>query len=71
MRSKITARGQTVIPAAIRKHFGLTPADCLEWIVAEKGIRVVPVKRNPIDAFRDSGKGGSTERLLADRKRDR
>ncbi len=30
MRSTITERGQTVIPAAIRRQFHLSPADRLE-----------------------------------------
>ena len=71
MRSTITARGQTVIPAPIRRQFNLTPTDRLEWIIDNEGIRVVPVRTNPIDAFRGQGKGGSTDRLLADRKQDR
>ena len=33
-------------------------------------IRVVPVRANPIDAFRGQGKGGATARLLASRKQD-
>ena len=71
MRSTITSRGQTVIPATIRRQFHLTPADCLEWLVEDGLIRVVPVRTNPIVAFRGQGKGGATERLLADRSRDR
>jgi AbrB family looped-hinge helix DNA binding protein len=71
MRSTITARGQTVIPAAIRKRFHLSPSDRLEWIIEGNNIRIVPVKHDPIDAFRGKGKGGSTERLLADRLSDR
>lgn len=70
MRSTITSRGQTVIPATIRRRFRLSPSDRLEWIVDGDGIRVIPVKENPIEAFRGQGKGGSTQRLLADRKRD-
>ena len=70
MRSTITDRGQTVIPAAIRRQFNLTPADRLEWVVENNNLRVVPVKKNPIDAFRGKGKGGSVERLLADRRKD-
>jgi hypothetical protein len=31
---------------------------------------VVPVRANPIDAFRGQGKGGATARLLAGRKQD-
>ena len=33
MRSTITARGQTVIPAPIRERFSLSPSQRLEWIV--------------------------------------
>jgi AbrB family looped-hinge helix DNA binding protein len=71
MRSTITARGQTVIPAEIRRRFKLDPSKKLEWIIVRNGIKVVPVTADPIDAFRGRGKGGSAERLLQDRKRDR
>jgi AbrB family looped-hinge helix DNA binding protein len=71
MRSTITARGQTVIPVAIRKSFHLGPSDRLEWIVENGQIRVVPVRKNPIEAFRGRGRGRTTERLLEDRRKDR
>jgi AbrB family looped-hinge helix DNA binding protein len=73
MRSTITARGQTVIPAPIRERFSLTPSQRLEWIVeADGSIRVVPVDPSPVKAFRGSGhRGGSTQRLIADRAADR
>ncbi|MHB8116990.1 MAG: AbrB/MazE/SpoVT family DNA-binding domain-containing protein [Acidithiobacillus ferrivorans] len=71
MRSTITTRGQTVIPIEIRKRFALGPADGLEWIVEGKEIRVVPLPRDPVAAFRGQGRGQSTERLLDDRDRDR
>lgn len=70
MQSTITARGQTVVPAAIRNQFHLGPSDRLEWILDNGSIRVVPVRSNPIDAFRGQGKGGATQRLLAARKQD-
>ena len=70
MQSTITSRGQTVVPAAIRNRFGLGPADRLEWVLDEGGIRVVPVRANPIDAFRGQGKGGATARVLASRQQD-
>ena len=71
MRSTITERGQTVIPAEIRRRFGLTPAQRLEWIVEPDGIRVVPVAAHPIETFRGRGKGGAVARLVADRQADR
>jgi AbrB family looped-hinge helix DNA binding protein len=70
MQSTITARGQTVIPAAIRHQFHLSPADRLEWVLDNGTIRVVPVRANPIDAFRGQGQGGGTDRLLAARRQD-
>ena len=70
MQSTITSRGQTVIPASIRHQFTLSPADRLEWVLDDGTIRVVPVRANPIEAFRGQGKGGATARLLAERRRD-
>ncbi|MDQ3248927.1 MAG: AbrB/MazE/SpoVT family DNA-binding domain-containing protein [Chloroflexota bacterium] len=71
MQSTITTRGQTVIPAAIRRRFHLSPADRLEWIVENDTIQVVPVRKDPIAAFRGQGKGGSVARLLAERAQDK
>ena len=70
MQSTITARGQTVIPVAIRRQFHLSPADRLEWVLDNDVIRVVPVRANPVEAFRGQGKGGTTARLLAARQQD-
>ncbi|MDP2821638.1 MAG: AbrB/MazE/SpoVT family DNA-binding domain-containing protein [Sulfuritalea sp.] len=71
MKSTLTSRGQTVVPAEIRRRFGLTQADGLEWLVEGATIRVVPVRRDPVAAFRGQGRGGAAKRLLAERKADR
>ena len=71
MRSTITERGQTVVPAVIRRQFHLSASDGLEWVVDAGGIRVVPVRGDPVQAFRRQGKGGSTQALLLDRAVDR
>jgi AbrB family looped-hinge helix DNA binding protein len=70
MRSTITERGQTVIPVEIRRLFHLSPADRLEWVLDNGSIRVVPVRANPVDAFRGQGLGGTTRRLLDARRQD-
>ena len=71
MHSTITARGQTVIPAPIRRRFNLSPADRLEWIIENDIIRVIPVRADPIAAFRGQGQGDAAQRLLADRQQDK
>lgn len=71
MRSTITNRGQTVIPASIRRHFNLSPADRLEWIIENDTIHIVPVHADSIAAFRGLGCGGSVKRLLAEREQDK
>lgn len=71
MRSTITSRGQTVIPADIRRRFHLSPADRLEWVVKDNAIEVIPVREDPIEAFRGNGKGGAVSRLLKERAKDR
>jgi bifunctional DNA-binding transcriptional regulator/antitoxin component of YhaV-PrlF toxin-antitoxin module len=71
MKSTITARGQTVVPAEIRRLFKLSASDSLEWLVGPQGIRVVPVRRDPVVAFRGQGSGGATGRLVLERQADR
>jgi AbrB family looped-hinge helix DNA binding protein len=71
MKSKITSRGQTVVPASIRHRFHLTSSNSLEWIVDGNTIQVIPVPGNPVDAFRGRGRGGATKRLLLEREKER
>lgn len=56
-----------MIPAEVRRQFHLGPADRLEWVLDNDSIRVVPVRSNPVDAFRGQGRGGATCRLLSAR----
>lgn len=69
----ITKRGQTVIPATIRRRHHLDREGMrLAWLDDGETIRVVPVPRDPLKALRGIGKGeGLRERLLTERRRDR
>ena len=72
MQTAVTKRGQTVIPASIRKRYQIHEGDYLVWIDDGDMIRVVPVSRDPIQALRGSGRGERlVERLLAARQEDR
>jgi bifunctional DNA-binding transcriptional regulator/antitoxin component of YhaV-PrlF toxin-antitoxin module len=70
LQSTITARGQTVVPASIRRAFGLDPSQKLQWFTDQDGIRVQPVKADPIASFRGSGKTSVTD-LLSERALER
>ncbi len=72
MRTAVTKRGQTVIPAPIRKHHQINEGDYLVWIDDGDSIRVIPISRDPITALRGSGRGERlVERLLTARQEDR
>lgn len=70
MRTTVTVRGQTVVPAKIRKAHHIGPNTQLEWIDDGETIRVVPL---PIDAIR-AAKGrtkGLRRKLLEAREQER
>jgi AbrB family looped-hinge helix DNA binding protein len=72
MQTSVTKRGQTVIPAQIRKRYGIREGDSLVWIDDGDTIRVVPVAHDPISALRGAGRGERlVERLIAAREEDR
>jgi bifunctional DNA-binding transcriptional regulator/antitoxin component of YhaV-PrlF toxin-antitoxin module len=72
MQTAVTKRGQTVIPAAIRKRYQINKGAHLVWIDDGETIRVVPVMDNPLQSLRGRGRGGKlTELLLAERRKDR
>ena len=72
MQTSVTKRGQTVIPAAIRKRYHISAGDQLIWLDDGSTIRVVPTAADPIQVLRGRGKGEClVEQLLAARQVDR
>jgi bifunctional DNA-binding transcriptional regulator/antitoxin component of YhaV-PrlF toxin-antitoxin module len=61
----MTSRGQTVVPAKIRKDYRMKPNMQLEWIDDGQTIRVVPIPKDSIRAARGMTKG-LYKRLLDD-----
>jgi len=72
LKTTVTKRGQTVIPAALRKQYGLSAGDSIAWIDTGTSIKVLPLPVDPIAALRGSGAGEPlVECLLAAREEDR
>ena len=56
MQTTLTDRGQTAVPARIRKRFSLKSGQKLVWVDDGDIIFVSPMAKDPITAFRGSGK---------------
>lgn len=71
-KTSVTRKGQTVVPAPLRKRFNIGPKSQLVWSTDGKVIEVTPIPSDPIRALR-----GSTEKrrllraLLKRRKEDK
>jgi AbrB family looped-hinge helix DNA binding protein len=72
MRTTVTQRGQTVIPAELRRRYRIEEGSEIEWIDTGTGLKVIPIPANPVEALYGIGKGeGLLAKLLAERRRDR
>lgn len=72
MQTSVSKRGQTVIPAAIRRRYHIGFGGHLVWLDDGETIRVVPVSDDPLGSLRGRSRGKKiTERLLEERKEDR
>jgi AbrB family looped-hinge helix DNA binding protein len=73
MQTKVSVRGQTVIPRPIREALGITPATRLQWMIKDGVIIVLPIPPDPVHAAVGvlKGRGPSTADLLMERKAQR
>lgn len=72
MKSTVTVRGQTAIPAEIRRRYNIKPNTKLEWIDDGQTIAVLPIPQNPLKSLRGKFKDADLrEALLKSRKEER
>ena len=70
--SKVTTKGQIVIPKKIREKYGIYPSTKVRWIEKEDGILMVPDTEDPIIAARGMLKGaGVLEAYLKEKEKER
>ena len=55
--SKVTSKGQVVIPKKLREKYGIRSATAIRWIEKDQGILMVPESEDPIVAARGMLKG--------------
>ena len=69
MTSKVTSKGQIVIPKALREKYGIRPSMEIRWIERERGILIVPESEDPILAAKGMLKGsGLLKAFLKEKK---
>jgi AbrB family looped-hinge helix DNA binding protein len=73
MTAKVSARGQTVIPAALRKKYDIRPHSRVEFLDVGNEIVLVPVPRDGFKAARGflKGQGIAMPDLWDHRRRER
>ena len=71
MTITISDRWQTVIPAAIRRRYGIKPRSKIEIIDTGKEIILVPLPSDPFKASRGSLTGLRVSDLLQERRAER
>ncbi len=69
MQAKVSTKGWIVIPAPLRRRFGLKPGTTVELQEAGDKIVIIPITSNPIDELygKLAGEISLTEALLKDK----
>jgi bifunctional DNA-binding transcriptional regulator/antitoxin component of YhaV-PrlF toxin-antitoxin module len=70
MKTTVTSRSQTVVPAKIRKDHQIGSHTQLEWIDDGETIRAVPLPADPIRAAKGISRG-LRQKLLEERALER
>lgn len=72
LKSKVSAKGWVVIPALLRKRFGIEPGTSIEFQEIGEKIVLIPEIKDPVDAFfgKLAGKRSLTKALLEERTKE-
>ncbi len=70
--SKVTSKGQVVIPKKLREKYGIRSATAVRWIEKDQGILMVPESEDPIVAARGMLEGsGILKAYLKEKRREK
>lgn len=72
MKAKVSAKGWVVIPAVLRKRFGIKPGTSVVFQEAGEKIVLIPGTKDPVDEFygKLAGKTSLTDALLKERTKE-
>ena len=70
--SKVTTKGQIVIPKRIREKYGIFPSTSIRWIEKKEGILMVPDAEDPIISARGMLEGaGVLKAYLKEKEKEK
>ncbi len=69
-KTSVTRKGQTVVPAPLRKKFNIGPNSQLVWSTDGNVIEVTPLPANPIKALRGFSEKHPLRKVLLRRRRE-
>ena len=67
--SKVTSKGQVVIPKRLREKYGICSFTAIRWVEKDQGILMVPESADPIVAARGMLKGSGILKSYLKEKR--
>jgi AbrB family looped-hinge helix DNA binding protein len=72
LQAKVSAKGWVVIPAKLRRRFGLKPGATVEFKTTDQGILITPGAADPVETLygKLAGKASLTKALLKERARE-
>ncbi|MCI0415785.1 AbrB/MazE/SpoVT family DNA-binding domain-containing protein [bacterium] len=70
VKTTVTKKGQTVVPAEIRKKFKIKPNSKLIWSADDTVITVVPVPEDPIKTLRGFSAGKELRKALIKKRKE-
>ena len=70
MQTTLSRRGQTVVPAAIRKRYHILEGDKLAWIDDGETLKIVPLSGDPVRALKGIAKGENLMKELMKYRRE-
>ena len=72
LSSKVTSKGQIVIPKRIRDKYGIRTSTSIHWIERDEGVPMIPDSEDPIVAARGMLEGsGLLKAYLNDKKSEK
>jgi AbrB family looped-hinge helix DNA binding protein len=66
--SRVTSKGQIVIPKRLRERYGIRPTTRVRWIEKQDGILMVPETEDPIMAARGMLRGAGILKAYLEEK---